>query len=393
MSDINLNQKKIAFVSQHIDEQGCYEVFNRLAKDKQIAKILTRFGYSTKHYLLNTLDKKIVLDEFFECLPVDRPTLKKIKRKTYISKYLLQELRLFTPEVIVFVGLGYRLSRWILPKIDYDCKFVFQVGGATKDPILKFADYILAETDIQMKIDFKYHHNINRVSILPGYVPPQSFPISQKKQYDIVSVGRLMDFKNHKALLPLINNYRVIIVGDGENYEFFKKISSSNRNLIVTGYLKYDNVLKIISQSKIMVHPSKSEGFPRVFNESISLGVPLIALKETIQVGLQNYETLLLVKEEDLISKTIELLSDEKLYDYLKNNCIKYTSSKLSTENLEKNLKYIFNQITTVNFITNKSRIRYFLTIQLWMMKNLFFRLYTKIKTLYKKILKERELI
>ena len=85
-----------------------------------------------------------------------------------------------------------------------------------------------------------------------------------------------------------------------------------------------EELVDVIRKSRVMVHPSLSEGIPRVFVEAMSCGVPVIALSRTITGTVVNGQNGYLVDEEDLVSFTEDLLCDKRKLDELGRSCRDY---------------------------------------------------------------------
>ena len=107
----------------------------------------------------------------------------------------------------------------------------------------------------------------------------------EKKQYDIIFLGRLTYPKNPIAFIDIIKeihndipNLRVAMIGTGELGDKCKKRIdnlSLNGNIDLLGFM--DNPYGILSQSKVLCMTSLWEGFGLVAVEALSLGIPVVA--------------------------------------------------------------------------------------------------------------------
>lgn len=106
---------------------------------------------------------------------------------------------------------------------------------------------------------------------------------------DILFVGRLIREKNVDVLLGAIThvrkslpNVKFHIIGDGPEKERLVGFAADRRlleNVRFFGFMEYKDVIARIKSSKIVVLPSKREGFGMVVIEAFACGVPVITVK------------------------------------------------------------------------------------------------------------------
>ena len=146
----------------------------------------------------------------------------KKNHENYVSTPLLERLKEEIPDLVIFRGLGFRLPNWLLLKSSQKFRFAFIVGGETNDILGPYADYILTETQHQLHDCFPMKYHQSRVSILPKFLSKQALQNNQKKTFDIINVGYFIPLKNQQNLLPLAQDYKIAIVGDGNLYPKIK---------------------------------------------------------------------------------------------------------------------------------------------------------------------------
>jgi len=124
----------------------------------------------------------------------------------------------------------------------------------------------------------------------PIYVIPYTIDFSDVKerkfnQFQFVSVGRLVFYKNLELIIKAIDIARkiepkitLVIVGDGPHRksleELTKKLKLSNVKFV--GYVKKDEKERLIRESNAFVFPSLLEGFGLVILEAFEQKVPVI---------------------------------------------------------------------------------------------------------------------
>ncbi len=168
-----------------------------------------------------------------------------------------------------------------------------------------------------------------------------------KKENIILSIGRLIDSKQHDQLIKIFSainpiNWKLIIVGDNALNQSVKSRLESLINMLgmsskilLVGEQK--NVDFYYNQAKIFAFTSRSEGFPNVIGEAMTAGLPVIAYdciagpSFLIEDGFNGY----LVKLNDTdtyIEKLKSLLDDELLRDGMGEN----GKMKIESFNIEK---------------------------------------------------------
>lgn len=272
--------------------------------------------------------------------PVDNKATSKNK---HTSEYMLSRIKEIRPDLIVIKGLAYTLSSWLLEQTNFEFPFAFIVGGHVQDKYLGKASYILSETDEQTTESFAYFKVKSRVSVLPKSLDLSIFKPCKEKLYDIINVGSFEPRKNHTALIPLFNNYRVCLVGDGPTWNSIK--NHANENVHMPKNVHTDKVAELIAKSILMVHPSIWEGFPRTIIESMACGVPIVALKRTISGIIKNGETGLLLDEKDLIPAVKELLKRPQLIEKMGEKGRQMALREYGKDSTKKILKRMFDVI------------------------------------------------
>ncbi len=118
-------------------------------------------------------------------------------------------------------------------------------------------------------------------------------------QRTIVWIGRFEPVKNPRAAIEIfrifenliqiagmpaggrgggeiINAPKLIMVGDGSEFESVKHTADGNPNIVFTGKLAAEDVHTQLSRADILINTSRSEGFPQTFLEAMSHGLPVL---------------------------------------------------------------------------------------------------------------------
>jgi glycosyltransferase involved in cell wall biosynthesis len=175
----------------------------------------------------------------------------------------------------------------------------------------------------------------------------QNYNVNSKREIDLLAVGSLTPLKNYslfiKTIAGIANIYPDVVcklVGQGPELTLLKilvKELNLEKNIEITGLLSRKEIFKLMLQSKIFVHPSKSEGAGFVFAEALANGMNVVSFN----VGYAK------PCEKWLIAK------DENEFIFLVN---KLLSAKLSFEPL--NIFPVSETVTKYNHLYNLNRIQ-----------------------------------
>lgn len=193
------------------------------------------------------------------------------------------------------VGVFGELAEWILFKIP-------------------FVNYIAISNAVKSKL-VKNGVPDEKISVVYCGVNP--IALKQSEKFDVCAVSRLLNYKHIDDLVAISKDLKVAIVGQGPEELKLKQLASQNVNFF--GFVKkHEDVLKIMSSSKVFCHPSTIEGFGIVVIEALSLGVPAVVCDIPVMREITHNGQGVLFFEpknrEDLSTKLQELLTDKKLY-------------------------------------------------------------------------------
>jgi len=332
------NKKKIIFIKVHPIFCACSEQewVIREYRERWIPRQTAELGYDAKLFLLSDSICPWTYPDDVEVtfFPVDN---KKMAKNTHTSLAMLYRLQEEKPDLIIFKGMNYTLSTWLISQLK--TKFAFIVGGHCVDKLMNQASYILAETQEQINDYFK---NIPSV-VFPKTLDLSLFKPNEDKMFDIVNVGSFEHRKNQKSLINLTYKYKTALIGDGP--DFHKIRTAVHPDTYMPRNISVEDVARVISSSRIMVHPSTWEGFPRVLIESLACGVPFIALSSTIKGIVTHDENCLLINENEIDNTVDMLLGDEDLYNRLSKNGYEFAKNNFGKEATIPVLKKVYDSI------------------------------------------------
>jgi GalNAc-alpha-(1->4)-GalNAc-alpha-(1->3)-diNAcBac-PP-undecaprenol alpha-1,4-N-acetyl-D-galactosaminyltransferase len=240
-----------------------------------------------------TLDKRIEFTEPF----FSRETTNRYLYVFKMNLYLMANFKRIKPDVIlafsewtnpfvVIASMGLKAPIFLSDRMSPVAKLPF-VSALLRKHLYKKATGIVAQTEYAKKILCKSTGSEN-VKVIPN-------PVNSIKKVDcevrnrIVTVGRLSKEKGHRYLLEAFAKvkekaWKLHMVGDGNERESLEILAVRLRisdRVLFHGHLK-DFSLQL-SEAKIFVLPSLTEGFPNALIEAMS--VPLACISSNCIAG------------------------------------------------------------------------------------------------------------
>jgi glycosyltransferase involved in cell wall biosynthesis len=158
----------------------------------------------------------------------------------------------------------------------------------------KFTDVILCASDA-IRQQWQTRKHAHRFKVLHPYFDPEKIrestrrrdetALAGKDDWVIGTVGRLSEEKRHIDLLKSFHNVQkvfpkatLLIVGDGH---MRGKLINEARRLGIAGSVTFagfqTNVSEYLDKMDVFVLPSRTEGFPLVLLEAMTMGLPVVA--------------------------------------------------------------------------------------------------------------------
>ena len=170
-----------------------------------------------------------------------------------------------------------------------------------------------------------------------------------------VSVGTVFPQKGfdrllkvHKKLLEEGFDHRILILGDGYDFENVKRLKNElevDETAIMLGFM--DNPYPYIKSADFFVLSSRYEGFPTVLYEAITLGKPIVATDVSgVREMLNEGELGLIVEnsEEGIYEGMKRMLTEPELGKTYQNKILNFTHP-FSLENSVKKIEEILDNL------------------------------------------------
>lgn len=277
--------------------------------------------------------------------------------------------------------VAYRLNK----KDKYQMKIIHQVHGfhftqfnGLKNIFYKYIEFFMAKkTDLLLFQNFDEFNLAKEIGMdkhcklmyIGNGIPFEEFDSYIKKEKKgnketkiISCVSRIEPVKNHEMIIESLNileneyhfyNYLMYFIGEG-NQENLKNLINKYKlkgNILFTGQLDRNEVIKILHCSDLSVLTSYKEGKPRALMESSALGVPVVATdvigtREVVKDGVTGY-LVPLNDYKSFANKMYELLTNEKRWEEFSENAKEVAKKEFDENNVVNQLKIIYNSVTT----------------------------------------------
>ena len=137
-----------------------------------------------------------------------------------------------------------------------------------------FGTIITPSLELQ-KIVRKWGVN-KRILFIPNGVSSKKLETNEKI-YDVITVSRLVSWKNVDILVDSANKYgfSLCIIGDGPELEKIKAKATNNDKIILKGRLNQDQVDELLKQSRLFALISDYEGLSFALLQAMSFGLPV----------------------------------------------------------------------------------------------------------------------
>jgi len=177
---------------------------------------------------------------------------------------------------------------------------------------------------------------------------------SCNKYYDIIFLGRLSEPKNPLKFIEIIgrlvegnNKVKAAMIGSGEMMDLCKKQIMDNNlseNIDLLGFI--DNPYPILSNSKVLLMPSKWEGFGLAAVEALALGIPVIATPVGGLPGIVDDDCgEICNNDENMIDEIKKLLHNDLYYSNKRSGALKKAKSIENIEDYIGNMGLLYSKL------------------------------------------------
>jgi len=170
--------------------------------------------------------------------------------------------------------------------------------------------------------EFFKNYLIRPVHVIPNGIERELFEkVSYQRTIDVLGAGSLIPLKRYDFFIDCIiqikktfPNICSIIAGKGvQQFALQKKIHqhSLENNIFLNGEMEHQNLLLLMQQSKVFLHPSSYEGFSMVCLEALYAGCHVISFCKPMNIDFEHWHVV--KTEEEMIEKSLEILNDTEI--------------------------------------------------------------------------------
>ena len=202
----------------------------------------------------------------------------------------------------------------------------------------------------------------NKLIFIPNGVDIKKFSPGEskvKKKFKdnklIVYFGRLHYQKNvdllirsFKLVKEKISDVKLIIIGSGVDFEKLKKMSSEDKDIIMTGFVQDNKLIDYLRAADIVVFPSRGENASFTIMEAMACELPVISSDTgNAKKILDNGRGIIFEKytEEEISDKCIQILSDENMAHKMGKDARKYVEENHSWDKISKRTEELYKSI------------------------------------------------
>jgi glycosyltransferase involved in cell wall biosynthesis len=191
------------------------------------------------------------------------------------------------------------------------------------NPFVRFirpaSSELIAMSDFLADEFHRNHHILPGHRIYNGIDPDlfPSFPTGQRS-IDLLGAGSLSRLKQYDILVliagslrPEYPDIRAVICGEGEDRQELEqliRVQRLQRHVTLAGERPHREVLGLMQQSKILLHPSSYEGFGVVCLEALYAGARVVSFIKPLDREVPNWYIVKTV--EEMASKVRDLLQE-----------------------------------------------------------------------------------
>jgi L-malate glycosyltransferase len=255
------------------------------------------------------------------------------------------------------------LYRWTSPIVFRNASMVSQYIG---DPLIKlFNRWLYRYTKAIISVATATRDDLQRlfpelqakIHVIPIGIQARERPIVEKKPLQIIHIGGFTFEKNHKGLIRIFMEIRkqvpgatLLLVGDGPlRHSVEEKVKRFDLQQCVTFTGSVSNPLYYLSQSSVLVLPSRIEGLGAVIIEAFYCHVPVVAytvggVKDAIEDSVTG-RLITPGDEKAFASAVADVLLSPERYDSMVKSASHSVATDYSIEKLAKEFLRIWQAL------------------------------------------------
>jgi glycosyltransferase involved in cell wall biosynthesis len=214
---------------------------------------------------------------------------------------------------------------------------------------MRSSDYIIFISDV-LRSEMSAKYLLKNLKVIPNGVniPVKSLnsdyidSIGLEKYKYIIGVGRFLEEKGFDYLIrsfakSSITEYKLVLVGDTDyptDYSNRLRLLAKVNNIVLTGFIKGENLRQVFSFARLFIISSYAEGHPIALLEAMSYNIEVLAsnIPANLQIGLEKKDYFKVGDEDDLKEKILIKLSEKGDRNYTDLLLSKYNCDAIANE-------------------------------------------------------------
>lgn len=207
-----------------------------------------------------------------------------------------------------------------------------------------YCDKIVSELIVPTKKTydlFKYKYGIDReINIIPTGIDVDRFKKTNfdkkeimkirndlgisKDDFVLLLVSRISEeqknikflIDSQKQLNKKYKNIKFLVIGDGPDLDYFKKMCKDNKNIIFTGMIPWNEVAKYYQLGDVFVTASKTETQGLTVIEAMAAGLPVVCMEDdSFKLAvIDDYNGLFFKNKKEYVKAILNLYEDKSKY-------------------------------------------------------------------------------
>jgi glycosyltransferase involved in cell wall biosynthesis len=232
--------------------------------------------------------------------------------------------------------------------------------------IAKNVNKIICVNEDYIPIFKKWGIDPNKLIYIPNGVDTKRFSPGESKFKNkhldkkiIVYFGRLHYQKNvdllirsFKFIKEKVSNVKLVIIGTGNEFDKLKKMSASDSDIIMTGFLPDEELIDYLRGADVVVFPSRGENASLTIMEAMAVELPVISsgvgnaekiLSEGRGIILEKYT------EEEITYKSAQILNDKNFAEKMGKSARKFVEENHSWDRISKKTEDLYKKVIEEN--------------------------------------------
>jgi glycosyltransferase involved in cell wall biosynthesis len=266
--------------------------------------------------------------------------LNKKKFPLIMTTHYLLDVKLNDSTAVIYDNLIKRMTLYVAKNVD-------RIICVNEDYIPIFKDW-----GVDPKKLVYIPNGVDTKKFSPGR---SKFKKKFENQKLIVYFGRLhyqknvdLLIKSFKYIKEKIDNVKLIIIGTGIDFDKLKKMSSGDKDIIMTGFVSDEDLVDYLRVADVVVFPSRGENASFTLMEGMACELPVVSS----DVGnakkiLGDGRGILLKKytEEEIAEICVNILSDEKKAEKIGKDARKYVEENHSWDLISKKTQDLYKVV------------------------------------------------